>query len=346
MKRKLFISTVVASLIMGSISLFANEVTTAPSLKVVEKNQTSKRLSNIQNSISNEVKVQKKSFKEASKEIKSGLHQTFIATRALENKKIDKAKKALSESVSLFEKALKAEPTLGLIPIAQEITIHSFEGSAKEVGFYIDKTVALLKKHDTQQAKAMLMPLEDEMVIATQRFPIDGYLASTKDALKLLDANKTDEALSTLVTGLSLMEIDVVVMPIPLMVAEDLIIEASLLDKSKKDEAEKLLTMAQDELEKGVLLGYTQKHSPEYKLLSDGIVEIQKEIKGKNMVEKLYDKLKENFHSLMTKSREDVVKHKAEEKVHNYQKREEEKAVSETATFQSDAKADENKTIK
>ncbi len=345
MNQKLFISTIVASLLIGSVSLFGSEVVTSPK-KAVESAQTSQKVLHIQKSINREAKIQKKNFKQASKEILDGLNKTFLATRALENDKIDKAKKSLQESIKLFETALKAEPTLKLISIAQEINVNVFTGDAKSLQSYLDTTVKLLEKHDTQKAREMLLPLEDEMVIATQRLPIDSYLASTKEALKLVEANKKDEALSILLTGLSLMEIDTVIIPIPLMVAEDLIIDASLLDKSKKEEAQKLLTMAQEELEKALLLGYTQKHAPEYKALSEGIADIKREIKGKNIVEKLYDKLKDNFHELLSKSREDIVKQKAKKKIHAYENREAKKALEESSKFAKDAKSDENKTVK
>ncbi len=337
MKNRWIISTVISSLIIGSISLVAQGESVAP------KDQ---KILRIQKSVRHEAKIQKDHFKEASKEIINGLKKSFLATRALEENKIDEAKKSLKESIKLFETALKAEPKLGTIPIAQEINVQVFAGDAKELQHYLDNTIDLLKKHDTQEARAMLLPLEDEMVIATQALPVDAYLASTKEALKSLEGNQKEEALDTLITGMSLMEIDTVVIPIPLMVAEDLIVDASVLDKSKKEEAQKLLGMAQDELEKAVLLGYTQKHSPEYKALSDGIAEIQKEIKGKNVVEKLYENLKGKIHALLGQSRKDVVKEKAEEKVRAYQNKEAQKAVNQVATFASDAKKDENKTIK
>jgi hypothetical protein len=345
MKKRLFISTVVTSLIMGNTSIFANEIVNSPT-KSVSSAQNSQKVLRIQKSVNREIKVQKDNFKQASKEIMDGLDKTFLATRALENKKNDEAKKLLKESIKLFETALKAEPKLGLVPIAQEINVHVFGGDAKSLQSYLDTTVDMLNKHDTQEARMRLMPLEDDMIIATQLLPIEAYLESSKAALKLLDANKTEEAMESLVTGMNLMEVDMVVIPIPLMVAEDLIIDASSLDKSKKEEAQKLLAMAQDELEKAVLLGYTQKHTPAYKALSEGISEIQKEIKGKNVVEKLYDKLKNSFHKVLSKSREDVIKQKAQEKVRVYENKEAKKALGETSRFTTDAKSDESKTIK
>jgi len=345
MKTKHLISTVVASLFVGTLSLSAN-TEIASSSKVVQSQQNTQKILRIHKSINHEVKIQKENFKKASKEITDGLKKTFLATRALENKKVDEAKELLKESIKLFEPALKAEPELGLIAIAQEINVNVFEGNSNELQHYIDSSITLLKKHNTQKARVMLLPLMDEVVIATQSIPIDIYLASTKEALKLLESNKKDEALATLVTGMSLMELDTVVMPIPLMLSEDLIVEASLLDKSKKEEAQKLLNMADDELKKAILFGYTKKHEPEYQLLSEGISEIQKEIKGKNVVEKLYDKLKNSFYSLLSKSREDVIKQKAQEKIRAYGHKEAEKALENSSKFTSDAKVDENKTIK
>ena len=112
--------------------------------------------------------------------------------------------------------------------------------------------------------------------------------------------NIDKEAFSTLVTALHEVVVQFVVIPLPLITAQSLVIEASKLDKKEKTEALKLLDAAQDELEKAVLLGYTKKHAPEYATLKKEIKNIQKEIKGKNIVEKLYEKIKKDFASLLS----------------------------------------------
>ncbi len=63
------------------------------------------------------------------------------------------------------------------------------------------------------------------------------------------------------------------------------------------------MTRANIELDKAVLLGYASKHSSEYKSLKSKILAIQKEIKGKNKVEKLYRDIKKDFKSLVHKTR-------------------------------------------
>ena len=159
----------------------------------------------------------------------------------------------------------------------------------------------LLDDYETQAARALLMPLKDDMIITTQYLPMGVYPLATKDALKQLNEGKEKEAFSTLVTALHGVVVQFVVIPLPLITAQSLVIEASQLDKKEKTKALKLLDAAQDELEKAVLLGYTKKHAPEYATLKKEIKNIQKEIKGKNIVEKLYEKIKKDFASLLSK---------------------------------------------
>ena len=46
-----------------------------------------------------------------------------------------------------------------------------------------------------------------------------------------------------------------------------------------------------EELKRAELLGYTKKHEENYKLLNSEIEKIEKEIKGENKIEKLYEQL-------------------------------------------------------
>ena len=131
------------------------------------------------------------------------------------------------------------------------------------------------------------------------------------------------------------------VIPTPLLAAQDFVIEASKLDKTKKEDATKLLEAAKYSLERAELLGYTKLFPNEYANLTKSINAIEKEIKGKNEIEKLYDKLKNDFKSLLTKTRDSKVKMenhiKAEKKVNNYEKKEQQKAKKEIKTFHQEA---------
>jgi len=139
------------------------------------------------------------------------------------------------------------------------------------------------------------------MTFSTDYIPMSTYPLATNKALKELNKGDTKAAFTTLAAALNTIVAEVTVVPIPLLTAQDLVVSASKVAKTNKKEAQKLLAQAQDELQKAVLLGYTKKHAAEYKDLSKQISVIQKEMKGKNIVAKEYDHIKESFHNLISK---------------------------------------------
>ncbi len=251
--------------------------------------------------VSKEATQHRLALKKAPKEVTEGLQQTVVALRALHQNKIKPAKEALEKATKLFDKALKKDPQLALVPIADEIRVNDFTGDAKLVKHIINAAQSLLKDHDTQAARNMLLPLQDEMDMTTQFIPMGTYPVATKEALKMLNKGNSKLAFSALATALNSVVTQVVVVPLPLITAQDLVLEASKLDKSNKKDALKLLSSADDELEKAVLLGYTKEHSAEYKSLQTQVKNIEAEIRGKNIVAKLYDHIKNDFKSLVSK---------------------------------------------
>jgi hypothetical protein len=260
--------------------------------------------------VNREASKHKTGLKKAPKEVMQGLQQTIVALRALQQNKVKSAKKALSQATFSFDVALKANPKIGLIPVADSIAINDFTGDSKLVKHIIDATVKLLKDNDTQAARDMLLPLQDEMTMTTELLPMKVYPDATKQALNQLNKGNTKEAFSTLTTALHSVVIDVTIVPLPLITAQDLVMSASKVDKTNKKEAHKLLSQAQDELKKAVLLGYTKKHAAAYKSLAKEINTIQKEVGG-SRIDRMYDHIKESFHSLISKHESESTKKQA-----------------------------------
>ncbi len=300
----------------------------------------------IQHSVSKEAAHHKQNFKQAPKEVISGLDQTIFAIDAIKRNEIEAAKDALDKATKSFDAALKADPKLQLVPVANEITINAFGGDVALIKKTIKTAISLLKDRDTQAARAILLPLQDEMVVTTEFIPMDLYPVATKKAAMALKKGKNDEAVNILITALHMMVSDTIVVPLPLLMAQDLVTAASKLDKSKKKEATAFLKMAQDELEKAVLLGYTKKHAFSYKAIEKEIKAIKKEIKGKNAVEKLYDHIKESFKKLLGETRKDVTRNNAEERVNAFEQKEQKKALHEKTLFKQEATQDTQKTVK
>jgi len=300
----------------------------------------------IRHSVSKEAAHHKQNFKQAPKDIVSALNQTVFAIAAIKKDDITAAKDALKKATSSFDAALKEDPNLKLVPVANEITINALGADISTIKRRIKTTISLLKDHDTQAAREILLPLQDEMVINTEFIPMDLYPVATKKAAAALEKGDKEKAAGILISALHLMVSDTVVIPLPLLMAQDLVTAASKLDKSKKKEASAFLKMAQEELEKAVLLGYTKKHASSYKAIEKEIKAIQKEIKGKNAVEKLYEHIKESFKKLLGETRKDVTRNNAQERVNAFEQKEYEKALKEKTLFKEEAKQDSRKTVK
>ena len=297
--------------------------------------------------VKNEMAAQAKNHKVAPKEIILGMQNTFKALQALHMNKKDEAKKDLQTALASFDKALKANPKLDVIPVDERLQAFEFIGTSKDIQKALDLGQKLLKEHDTQTAIDVISPLKDELDITTMAIPMKIYPVAVKKALDALNKGDTVTAYNDIAEAMNSLIVFKTVIPTPLLVAQDLVVTASKLDKSKKEEATKLLEAAKEALKRAELLGYTKKFDPEYKNLTKSINAIEKEIKGKNDVEKLYDKIKEDFTTLIKHAHDSKTQVKnrvqAEKKVNNYEKKEDKKAIQVSKVFEKDAIQGEKK---
>ncbi len=315
MKKNFLTSTVVASILFGAVALYAESAEKVS--KHTKSFESVHHMSGYKQQkayVDKEIQLQTKEFKNAPKEVLDGLQNTLEALRALQNGDDENAKDRLAQATKLFNKALKDDPKLGLVPITNSININEVQAKPKDIKETIDLVKDLLADYRIQDARDILIPLKDDVEITTNFIPMEIYPIATKKALDTLDKGQKDAALEILVSGLSTVVTQKIRIPISLLKAEDLLIKASNIDKSKKKEAHQLLQDANEQLEKALLLGYTDRHSKEYKTITKEIEVIQKEIKGKNEVEKLYERTKEFFGSLLHKTRNIVYKIKSDSK--------------------------------
>ncbi|HGG60495.1 MAG TPA: YfdX family protein [Gammaproteobacteria bacterium] len=222
------------------------------------------------------------------------------ATKLLDQDKTKEAIDALQAATGKFDTALAAEPGLGMVPIDSGVAVSELLNKPEDVEKAIDNAINLLKKHKVQLAREVLSPLKDEMVTATVYLPMATYPAAIKEATKLLIDGKKQEAIAVMNEALSTLVTRASVVPLGLIRAQALLVEASKMDKEKdKDKIRDYLKSAREQLKLAALLGYTDKHADEYKDIDAQIAAIQKEISGENKVEKLYDKVKGAFRKLV-----------------------------------------------
>jgi len=172
------------------------------------------------------------------------------------------------------------------------IRVQEFVGSAKDVDLALKNVKSLLDDGKVQEARALMLPLVSEIDITVVSLPLVSYPDALKLAAKYIHDNKPDKAKEVLYIALSTFTEVTQVVPIPLLESTDLIAAASRVAKKDKERAIKYLDGASDALDVAEKLGYVSKSETTYKVLHEEIKKVQKEIRGKNEAEKLFDELK------------------------------------------------------
>ncbi len=258
-----------------------------------QKSASDKAIADVRKEQSKKLEIVNKSVFEAFEKIKE-------ATLWLDQDKLQEAIDALQNATGKFDTALAAEPGLGLVPIDAGVAVSQLQNTPEEVQKAIDSAIELLKDHKVQLARETLAPLKDELITATTYLPMATYPAAIRQATRLLIDGKKQDAINVLDEALSTLVTRATIVPLGLIRAEALLIDASKMDKEKdKDKIRDYLKSARKELKMATLLGYTDEHAEEYKDIDSQIAAIQKEIEGENKVEKLYDKVKRSFRKLI-----------------------------------------------
>ncbi len=318
MKKGLRLSILAAVLVAGSIPLLAepgnfgvngSSAWNQPAVKRVEHTDrfgdtyyTYKR-QNAKKSLQKEVEHHTKKFKPAPQEVMNGFNETLAALKSLDSNDLSAAKKHLRKATKLFDEALK-KSKIKDIPIDQDIEIYRFEGSVNDIKADLTLAKSLLESHQTQAAREVLEPLRDEIDVTVHYIPMDLFPKSTKNALDYLEKGDKDEAVSALLAGMDTVVAYEVVIPVPLLSAQELVNVASDVAKKDPKAAREHLRLAREELQKALLLGYTDKHRKEYKRIYEEIAKVRKEIKMGHNTGSLFEKLKKDIESLLHRTRE------------------------------------------
>jgi ribosomal protein S20 len=280
--KKIFLSTLVSSLLLVS-ALDADS----------NKNLTSKEVSAKATQAAT-----KKAENDKVKLIDEAINSLKLATKALkelENKKIDDAKKDIKLALGELEAILAADTVPKLLPIENRIVVKNFIGSAKDVETAIKEVKSLLSKNRVQEAGELLISLQSEIDMTVISLPLITYPDALKLASKYIIENKPEKAKEVLKLALSTFTEVEHVIPIPLVNSVQLVSIASKIAKEDKEQALKYLASASDELDKAEKLGYISSSTTTYKQLHKMINNIEKEIKGPNKAEKLFEELGEKL---------------------------------------------------
>jgi len=282
--KKFIISVATAALLCGTTTLMAKTSAEVSKTAVSNAKTTAK---------DNQVHV-----------IKGAVEAVALTQKVLvdlDKKDTKSAIKDLEDAIGKLEVVLAAEKAPKFLPVDASITAIEYVGDVKQIKKSVKTVENLLDDGKVQEARVLLDTLRSEIDVVSVNLPVSSYPDALKLAAKYLHENKVDEAKAVLATALSTLVEDVVVIPIPVLKANALVIAASKIAKTDKEQALKHLAQAKAELEKAQALGYTSKSDVTYKALDEAIEKTEKEIKGKNKAEKLFEELIEKLKSFKEK---------------------------------------------
>lgn len=230
-----------------------------------------------------------------------GFKEIDEAIVLLQQKDKEKAAiKALEAATGKFDIALAADPSLGQVPIDAKVFLNELLTTSDDIKSNIQLAINLLKDRKVRDARFLLDPMRDELVISTTYLPMKTYPDAIKQATKQLINGKKEDAIVTLNEAFSTLVIKEAILPLGIIRAENLLKTASNMDKEKnKTTIKKHLKDAEDQLEIATLLGYTDKHFAAYEDIKTQIKALRKEVDEGNIVERLYEKLKASLSNLV-----------------------------------------------
>ncbi|HHL51864.1 MAG TPA: YfdX family protein [Flammeovirgaceae bacterium] len=212
----------------------------------------------------------------------------------------DKKQEAIDEGHTLigkFEVLLTKEPSLALLPV--DVAFHQEETitDISTLRTLIKDAEKAMNDGYYQVARNILADLKSEMVIESYFIPTATYPEAIKVAVALLEDDKPEEARAVLQQVLLSIMIERTVVPLPVLKAEQMIIEAAGIDAENHDNAEQVLTLLRNahyQLQLAEEMGYGKKDK-EYKELYTAIKDLQKSVEKQQDSQPAFDALKEKI---------------------------------------------------
>lgn len=247
--------------------------------------------------------AQQQAEKSLDKEAAAAVEETQNAVKAIAANNSGEALAAIERATGKINILLARNPATGLIPVSAEVEV--IDAAPFEVKAIEARAADAERAVDDKNfpvARVLLYGLTSELRDRTYNLPLATYPDALKDAARLLDQKKPDEANKVLLTALNTLVVIDHVTPLPLIVAQATVIAAQ--DLQNKDEAKELLDTAKYEIERSKKLGYAG-NDPEYAALDKAISDLESQLKGGGDTASSFNALKERVASFFKRLSED-----------------------------------------
>ncbi|MES2205542.1 MAG: YfdX family protein [Pseudomonadota bacterium] len=281
---------------------------TAMSRETVQKDGISLSSSNNGKNASSTAITQKR--KEITAEAIAAINETRHALIALDNGKKAEALKALEQVTGKLELLLARDPQLALAPTYVSAKTFEMVADLEKIKTIRKNAEDFLEDGQVQAARHLLKNLASETVVSVINIPLATYPSAIKQAVKLIDQGKFEEAKTVIQTELNRLVVVATVFPRPVIQAQDALKEAEkLAEKSGRtvEENKRLSTLLADtrkQLELVQALGYGTKEN--FKMLYSQLSDIEHKTSGNKYGIGFFDKIKSSFSNLFNSDQQVV----------------------------------------
>jgi len=220
----------------------------------------------------------------------------------LKNKNKEEALKSIEKALGKLEVLIVKDPNLQLVPVNIQEQVVDFPGTVDDALEAKKIIKELLEADEVQKARDIMLNLASELDIFITDLPIGTYPVAIKAIIPLIEEGKFDEAIALLVEALETLVLEKVVIPLPILRAEQAINRASELTKGKEDankeELKELLAYAKEQLLLAQALGYG-KVKEDYKELIEEIEKIEKILGSDKSTKDIFETLKAKLNQFM-----------------------------------------------
>jgi hypothetical protein len=234
----------------------------------------------------------------------AAVRETRTAIAAIADGKTDDALAAIERATGKIDVLVSRNPATALLPVAFQVVVVDAAPTdlqaVRERAKAADRAVA---NKDYPTARVLLDGLASEIRIRTYHLPLATYPAALKDAGRLLDQKKPQEASAVLLTAVNTLAIVDRVNPLPLVLAGAAVDQAESLREKDKAAAQLLLAVARNEIERAKELGYAGTDA-EYASLSKSISTLETQLKGNENTTSVFSSLRGRLSSFFQRQSE------------------------------------------
>lgn len=238
-------------------------------------------------------------------EATQAIQETNSALRAIDKKNKKDALQSLERATGKLEIILARDRSLSLAPASVAVITQDVLADADLVKKMRKQAEDLLEDGRLQEARYLIRDLGSETVISVTNIPLATYPAAVKEAAKLVDQGKFDDAKRTLEVALNTLVVTNTVIPLPVATAEELLKDAEKLSSKAnrtEDENKRLKSLIDDvrsELKLAQEYGYGTKK--DFKNLYSQLDELESKTKGGKSESGIFSKINASISELMKK---------------------------------------------